>query len=29
VGYTMEEEKFTEDITSISGTAIRKSMGLK
>jgi broad-specificity NMP kinase len=29
VGYTMEEEKFGEDITSISGTAIRKSMGLK
>lgn len=29
VGYTMEEEKFGEDIASISGTAIRKSMGLK
>jgi hypothetical protein len=29
VGYTMEEEKFDEYITSISGTAIRKSMGLK
>jgi len=29
VGYTMEEEKFDESITSISGTAIRKSMGLK
>lgn len=29
VGYTMEEEKFDEDITSISGTAIRKSLGLK
>jgi broad-specificity NMP kinase len=28
VGYTMEEEKFDESITSISGTAIRKSMGL-
>lgn len=29
VGYTMEEEKFDESITSISGTNIRKSMGLK
>jgi len=29
VGYTMEEEKFDESITSISGTAIRKEMGLK
>ena len=29
VGYTMEEEKFDDSITSISGTAIRKSMGLK
>jgi hypothetical protein len=29
VGYTMEEEKFDESITSISGTAIRKSMGLE
>jgi len=29
VGYTIEEEKFDESITSISGTAIRKSMGLK
>jgi len=28
VGYTIEEEKFDEAITSISGTAIRKSMGL-
>jgi adenylylsulfate kinase len=28
VGYTMAEEKFDEAITSISGTAIRKSMGL-
>ena len=28
VGYTMAEEKFDESITSISGTAIRKSMGL-
>jgi adenylylsulfate kinase len=28
VGYTMSEEKFDESITSISGTAIRKSMGL-
>jgi adenylylsulfate kinase len=28
VGYTMEEEKFDESITSISGTAIRRSMGL-
>ena len=28
VGYTMEEEKFDESVTSISGTAIRKSMGL-
>jgi DNA polymerase III delta prime subunit len=28
VGYTIEEEKFDESITSISGTAIRKSMGL-
>jgi hypothetical protein len=29
VGYTMEEEKFSEDITKISGTSIRQSMGLK
>jgi adenylylsulfate kinase len=29
VGYTIEEEKFDESITSISGTAIRKSMGLE
>ena len=29
VGYTIEEEKFDESITNISGTAIRKSMGLK
>jgi hypothetical protein len=29
VGYTIEEEKFDKSITSISGTAIRKSMGLK
>ena len=29
VGYTMEEEKFDESIASISGTAIRKSMGLE
>ena len=29
VGYTIEEEKFDESITSISGTAIRKSLGLK
>jgi len=29
VGYTIEEEKFDESITSISGTSIRKSMGLK
>ena len=29
VGYTIEEEKFDEAITSSSGTAIRKSMGLK
>ena len=29
VGYTIEEEKFEEYITSISGTAIRKSLGLK
>jgi len=29
VGYTMEEEKFDETITSISGTAIRKSMNLE
>jgi hypothetical protein len=29
VGYTMEEEKFDDSITSISGTEIRKSMGLK
>ena len=28
VGYTMEEEKFDESITNISGTNIRKSMGL-
>jgi hypothetical protein len=28
VGYTIEEEKFDEFIASISGTAIRKSMGL-
>ena len=29
VGYTIEEEKFDESITSISGTEIRRSMGLK
>jgi hypothetical protein len=29
VGYTIEEEKFDESITRISGTAIRKSLGLK
>ena len=29
VGYTMGEEKFDSAITDISGTAIRKSMGLK
>ena len=29
VGYTIEEEVFDDSITSISGTAIRKSMGLK
>jgi len=29
VGYTMEEEKFDEAITGISGTNIRKEMGLK
>ena len=29
VGYTMEEEKFDDSITSISGTAIRQAMGLK
>ena len=29
VGYTIEEEKFDESITSISGTKIRKEMGLK
>ena len=29
VGYTIEEEKFDESITSISGTEIRKSLGLK
>jgi adenylylsulfate kinase len=29
VGYTSGEETFDEDITSISGTNIRKSMGLK
>lgn len=29
VGYTIEEEKFDESITSISGTSIRKSMGLE
>ena len=29
VGYTIEEEKFDESIASISGTEIRKSMGLK
>jgi hypothetical protein len=28
VGYTHAEETFDESITSISGTAIRKSMGL-
>lgn len=28
VGYTFEEEKFDESITKISGTEIRKSMGL-
>ena len=29
VGYTIAEEKFDESITNISGTEIRKSMGLK
>ena len=29
VGYTMAEEKFDEAITSISGTKIRKQMGLE
>jgi len=29
VGYTIEEEKFDESITNISGTEIRKSLGLK
>ena len=29
VGYTMAEEKFDESITNISGTEIRKSLGLK
>lgn len=29
VGYTIAEEKFTDDITSISGTKIREQMGLK
>lgn len=29
VGYTIEEEKFDESITSISGTEIRKLLGLK
>ena len=29
VGYTIEEEKFDESINSISGTDIRKSLGLK
>jgi adenylylsulfate kinase len=29
VGYTIEEEKFDASITSISGTAIRKKLGLK
>lgn len=29
VGYTIEEEKFEEDITSISATKIREEMGLK
>jgi hypothetical protein len=29
VGYTMQEEIFEESITNISGTTIRKSMGLK
>jgi hypothetical protein len=29
VGYTIEEEKFDKSITSVSGTAIRKSLGLK
>lgn len=29
VGYTFEEEQFDESVTSISGTAIRKSMGLE
>jgi broad-specificity NMP kinase len=29
VGYTIEEEKFDESITSISGTKIRESLGLK
>jgi hypothetical protein len=28
VGYTHAEETFDESVTSISGTAIRKSMGL-
>jgi adenylylsulfate kinase len=29
VGYSIEEEKFDETVTSISGTDIRKSLGLK
>lgn len=29
VGYTIEEEKFSEDITNISATKIRKEMGLE
>ena len=29
VGYTMEEEKFDEAITSISGTELRRQMGLR
>lgn len=29
VGYTIEEEKFDESISNISGTEIRKSLGLK
>jgi len=29
VGYTIEEEKFEEEVTNISATKIRNSMGLK
>jgi hypothetical protein len=29
VGYTMAEEKFDESVTAISGTKIRRSMGLE